>query len=217
MVSSAVAALSREQFVEEFLQETMRLSSLHVSVYFRFGKFGAGDLKYLQDLGSSRGFDLTVVPEVLEGERPVSSSWVRQLVRDGEMAQAARLLGRPLTLRGDVTSGGQRGRDLGAPTANLAPENGLLPPPGVYVTRARLAEGSMPAVTNVGMRPTFGPSNRLTIEAHLLDYEGDLYGRRMDLEFLGKLRDEIGFSSPEELAAQIRRDVAQAKAFFGLD
>jgi riboflavin kinase/FMN adenylyltransferase len=195
----------------------MRLSSLHVSVYFRFGKLGAGDVKYLQELGPDRGFDLTVVPEVMEGERPVSSSWVRQLIRDGEMAQAAMLLGRPLTLRGEVASGGQRGRDLGAPTANLAPENGLLPPPGVYVTRALLPEGSMPAVTNVGTRPTFGPSDTLTIEAHLLEYVGDLYGRRMDLEFLGKLRDEIRFSGPEALAAQIRRDVAQAKEFFGLD
>jgi riboflavin kinase/FMN adenylyltransferase len=151
---------------------------------------------------------------MVEG-RPLSSSWVRHLIRDGDLATAAKLLGRPFTLRGKVEVGGQRGRDLGAPTANLLPENGLLPPPGVYVTRALLPEGSMAAVTNVGTRPTFGPSETTTIEAHLLDYEGDLYGRRMDLEFLCKLRDEIEFPGPQELAARIRQDIEEARAYFG--
>jgi riboflavin kinase/FMN adenylyltransferase len=210
-----VAAISRERFVDDFLQGTLRLSALHVSVYFRFGKLGAGDVTYLQDLGPSRGFDLTVVPEVLEGDRPVSSSWLRQLIRDGDMAAAAKLLGRPFTLRGEVGMGGQRGRELGAPTANLLPDNDLVPPPGVYVTRALLQGESIPAVTNVGTRPTFGPSETMTIEAHLLDYDGDLYGRRMDLEFLGKLRDEIQFAGPAELAERIQRDIMDARAYFG--
>ena len=212
--SEQVATLSREDFVGEFLRDTLNLSALHVSSYFRFGRFGAGDVAYLQDLGSARGFDLTVVPEVLEDGRPISSSWVRQLIRDGEMEAAAGLLGRPVTLRGSVAQGGKRGREMGAPTANLLAENGLLPAPGVYVTRAILQGEGMPAVTNVGTRPTFGPGGATTVEAHLLDYRGDLYGQRLDLEFLRKLREEIEFSSASELAARIQQDIALARAYF---
>jgi len=209
-----VAAFSREDFVGDFLRGTLNLSSLHVSSYFRFGRLGAGDVDYLRDLGTARGFDLTIVPEVVHEDRPISSSWVRQLIRDGDMEGAAGLLGRPLTLRGEVAPGGRRGRELGAPTANLMVENGLLPPTGVYVTRALLGGMRLPAVTNVGTRPTFGPGLALTVEAHLLDRSDDLYGLRMDIEFLQKLREEIEFSSPAELAGRIQQDVALARAYF---
>jgi riboflavin kinase/FMN adenylyltransferase len=103
---------------------------------------------------------------------------------------------------------------MGAPTANLLPENGLLPPAGVYVTRALVEGKKFPAVTNIGTRPTFGAGGATTIEAHLLDYKGDLYGHRMDLEFLLKLREEIEFPGADELASQIRRDIALARAYF---
>jgi riboflavin kinase/FMN adenylyltransferase len=209
-----VAAVSREDFVGDFLCGTLNLAALHVSRYFRFGRLGAGDVAYLRDLGTDRGFDLTVVPETLQDDRPISSSWVRQLIREGDMEGATRLLGRPLTLRGDVGQGGKRGREMGAPTANLLPENGLLPPSGVYVTRACLGEERLPAVTNIGTRPTFGPGGGTTIEAHLLDYRGDLYGHSMDLEFLKKLREEIEFPSADELASRIQQDVALARAYF---
>jgi len=209
-----VAAVSREDFVGDFLRGPLNLAALHVSRYFRFGRFGAGDVAYLQDLGAARGFDLTVVPEVLQNDRPISSSWVRQVIREGDMEAAAALLGRPLTLRGEVAQGGKRGREMGAPTANLLAENGLLPKSGVYVTRAFLQGEEFPAVTNVGTRPTFGSGGSITIEAHLLDYEGDLYGLRMDLEFLRKLREEIKFSGAVELAARIQQDIALARVYF---
>ncbi len=209
-----VAAVSREDFVGDFLRGTLNLAALHVSSYFRFGRFGAGDVAYLRDLGAARGFDLTVVPEVVQKGRPISSSWVRQLIRKGDMEAAAELLGRPLTLRGEVAKGGKRGREMGAPTANLLVENGLLPKSGVYVTRAFLQGEGFPAVTNVGTRPTFGSGGSITIEAHLLDYEGDLYGLRMDLEFLRKLREEIKFSGAAELAARIQQDIVLARAYF---
>jgi riboflavin kinase/FMN adenylyltransferase len=209
-----VAAVSREDFVTGFLRGTLNLAALHVSSYFRFGRFGAGDVAYLRDLGAARGFDLAVVPEVLHDDRPISSSWARQLIREGDMEDAAGLLGRPLTLRGDVAQGGKRGREMGAPTANLLPENGLLPPAGVYVTRALVGGEGLPAVTNVGTRPTFGAGGATTVEAHLLDYNGDLYGHRIDLEFLRKLRDEIEFPGADELASQIRQDIALTRAYF---
>jgi len=209
-----VASVSREDFVDDFLRGTLNLAALHVSSYFRFGRFGAGDVAYLRALGAARGFDLTVVPEVLENGLPISSSRVRQVIRDGDMEAAAGLLGRPLTLRGTVAQGGKRGREMGAPTANLLVENGLLPPLGVYVSRAFLNGEGFPAVTNVGTRPTFGPGGSISIEAHLLDYGGDLYGQRMDLEFLRKLREEIEFSSAAELAARIQQDIALARAYF---
>ena len=145
----------------------------------------------------------------------VSSTYIRELVRSGDMERAARFLGHPHTLTDTVGSGYRIGRSIGAPTINTTvPEGVIVPRHGVYATRVWLPEGSKCAVTNVGVRPTFGEDDRLTIESNILDFEGNLYGSQVRIEFLHFLRDEKRFPTPQALGEQIRRDIESTKQFF---
>ena len=155
-----------------------------------------------------------MVPQVFSGGRPVSSTRVRDAIASGRMDEATVLLGRPFALVGEVVAGHRRGRHLQAPTANLAYEVGCLPASGVYIAEARLDSECFPAVANVGVRPTFGDSDEVSVEAHLLNADVDLYGRRIELAFLDRLRDEMTFDGADSLAAQIKRDVARAERYF---
>jgi riboflavin kinase/FMN adenylyltransferase len=167
---------------------------------FRFGKGRAGDVELLQKLG----FEVQLVPEV-EG---VSSSRIRDLLKEGDVARAARLLGRPHEVEGPVVFGDQRGGTLGFPTANIAPEPGLLVPAyGIYAGSAL----GFRAAASIGVNPHYGGSER-RVEAFLLDFDGDLYGTRLRLELWDRLRDEQAFGSEEELVAQITADVEAARA-----
>ena len=206
----AVSRVSRGEFVTGFLGGALGAVELHVSQAFTFGAGGKGNVEYLQTVAAEHGFDVRVVAPVVSGGSPVSSTRVRDALADGRVADAAELLGRPFSLVGEVVAGAGRGRDLGAPTANLAVENTFLPGRGVYVTEARVAGVGHPAVTNVGVRPTFEDDGELTVETHLLDREMSLYGEPMELAFLKKLRDEMRFKSADALAAQIAVDVRQA-------
>jgi riboflavin kinase/FMN adenylyltransferase len=141
---------------------------------------------------------------------PVSSSEVRTALQRGDVVAAARFLGRAYCMGGTITSGAGRGRTLGFPTANLAPERELLIPKGVYGCLAHVDGVAHPAVVNVGVRPTFAETT-LAIEAHLLDFSGDLYGKRMRLDFLLHLREELRFPSVDDLRAQIAKDIAAAR------
>ncbi|MFQ5742919.1 MAG: bifunctional riboflavin kinase/FAD synthetase [Acidobacteriota bacterium] len=209
-----VASVAPETFVEGFLRDTLEAAALHVSDGFTFGRDGSGSVDYLRHVAPQHGFEVTVVPPVFDEQGAISSTRVRQLVLVGQVEAAARLLGRAPALIGTVVRGAGRGQGTAAPTANLDPENGCLPAPGVYVTEARLRGEGHRSVSNVGFRPTFGSSEQLTVEAHLLDYGGDLYGERLELAFLKRLRDEIAFDSVDSLAAQIRQDVERAEAHF---
>jgi riboflavin kinase/FMN adenylyltransferase len=195
----AVAALPPEQFAEDVLRR-IDARTVVVGGNFRFGRAAAGDVPLLERLG----FDVRAVP-LLEG---VSSSRIRTLLRDGDVVAAARLLGRPAELDGTVVLGDQRGGTLGYPTANLAtaPEL-LIPAYGIY---AGAALGHRAAVS-IGVNPHYGGEER-RIEPHLLDFEGDLYGRRLLVELWLRLRDERAFGSEDELVAQIARDVEAARA-----
>jgi riboflavin kinase/FMN adenylyltransferase len=184
---------------------------------YRFGHHAAGDADELARLGRELGFAVTAVPLLsLEGER-VSSSWIRELVSQGEVAHAATLLGRDPWLEGAVVRGEGRGRGLGVPTANLAwPPARVVPGRGVY---AGLAVVGGPAgaerhgaAVSVGWNPTFGPGRELSVEAHLLDVDADLYGRPMRLEFRRFLRHELRFESVPELVDQMQADIEQARA-----
>ena len=150
------------------------------------------------------------MPPLTVGGVPVSSSEVRTALQRGDVVAAARFLGRPYAIGGTVTSGAGRGRTLGFPTANLAPDGNLLIPRGVYGCLAHVDGVVHPTVVNIGVRPTFAETT-LAIEAHLLDFTGDLYGRRMRLEFMLHLREEMRFPSVEDLKAQIARDVEAAR------
>lgn len=203
-------------FVREQLAGWLGARWIAVGEGFRFGRGRSGDAALLAREGAQLGFELLVVPPVLESDEPVSSTRVREALSRGAVDVAARLLGRPHRVMGPVVVGAQRGRGLGFPTANLAPPAVALPADGVYAGRAVLATGPWPAVINVGRRPTFD-HGALRLEAHLLDWQGDLYGRELGIEFVARLRGEQRFDGPAALRSQIERDAAQARSLLGRD
>jgi phosphoribosyl 1,2-cyclic phosphate phosphodiesterase len=210
-----LAALSAEGFVEQILVRQLEVKAVVVGDNFRFGHKQAGDVKFLREIGRREGFEVVVhEPVKLDGE-VVSSTLIRKLVSEGDVRHAARLLGRPFELTGEVVSGTGIGRKFTFPTLNLMVEQELLPARGVYITRTVL-EGetsSHRSVTNVGMRPTFN-GTRLSVETHLLDYSGNFSPKRIEVRFWKRLREEKKFSGPEELKEQIAKDIARANTFF---
>ena len=206
------AALSAEAFVKEILVGRLGAGHVLVGRNFGFGKGRAGKAESLEGFGRQLGFATTVVEAVLLDGEPASSTRVRRAVEAGDMALATRLLTRPYRLRGSVVHGAARGAGLGFPTANLAPDKDLLPAKGVYACTATVDKGArLKAVTNVGVKPTFG-GEALTVEAFLLDdFHGDVYGHSLELAFVERLREEKKFGSVDELKAQIAKDVTRAK------
>lgn len=202
-------------FVRDFLHERLGAREIYVGSRFAFGHRRGGDLSLLQQMGRSYGFDAFAIEEVyLEGEA-VSSTRIRRALLDGDVALAARLLGRPYQMTGLVARGNQLGRGLGFPTINVAPDNELIPRDGVYATRVGLpGMATLRGVTNVGTRPTLYETWDRVVESHILDFEGDVYGERVELGFVERLRDERKFAGMMQLAEQIARDVAQARRTF---
>ncbi len=188
-----------------------------VGTNFRFGHRAAGDVATLAELGATHGFEAESVELLEHAGAPISSTQVRDHLAAGDVEWATAALGRPWSYRGEVVRGDGRGRTIGVPTANVvAPQDVLRPGGGVYVARAHHAEHSWDAVVNVGTRPTFEGASA-TVEAHLLDasqraQDLDLYGEQLELELLHRLRDERRFDGPDELVAQIHRDIAAARA-----
>jgi len=206
-----LAAVEPEAFVKEVLLERLRAREIVVGYNHRFGRGARGDARLLQELGPRMGFQAHVVPPMTVEGAPVSSSEIRAALQRGDVTRAARDLGRPYSIAGPVTSGAGRGRTLGFPTANIESERPVLVARGVYRGRVLVDDTGHPAVVNVGVRPTFGETT-LAVEAHLLDFSGDLYGRRVRLEFLERLREEMRFPSVEALKAQVARDIESARA-----
>ncbi len=205
-----LAQTPARDFVYE-LRQGLRMRELWVGADFGLGRNREGNVEMLRCLAQEFSFRLHVVDPVYDNGKPISSTRIRALLARGEVVEAARLLGRCYALSGRVVSGAQRGKKLGFPTANLAPETGcLVPGNGVYAVWAWLGDVSNPAVANIGVRPTFDGEGR-SIEVHLLDFEGDLYGREMRIEFVERLRGERRFSEPAALIAQIGADIARAR------
>jgi riboflavin kinase / FMN adenylyltransferase len=210
-----LAALTPADFFRQFLVEGLNSKSVHVGFNFCFGRARAGNTEILRGLCDSRGIHLAVqAPFELFGTK-VSSSRIRGLLRDGDVAESAKLLGRFYTVSGEVSAGEHRGTQLGFPTANLrVPSEKVLPKNGVYVTKAHWQKQSYKSVTNVGIRPTFHSSELIpTVEVHFLDFHVKLYEQLVEIEFLDRIRDEIRFESVEALKHQIAKDVAAAKAY----
>ncbi|MGH7893696.1 MAG: bifunctional riboflavin kinase/FAD synthetase [Candidatus Binatia bacterium] len=207
----AFSSLEPEGFITRFILPSLELVEIVVGYNVTFGRHRAGTADTLRALGASHGFGVEAVGSVMDEDTAVSSSGVRQAIAAGDVGQARLLLGRPYRLRGRVVMGEQRGRTLGFPTANLHVGSRIvLPADGVYAVHARVGGGPLPAVLNIGVRPTFGTLGR-TVEAHVLDWQGDLYGRWLELEFVARLRGERRFSGPGELRQAIAQDVAQAR------
>lgn len=207
-----LAELSAREFVG-LLQKYLRMRSLVVGSDFALGKRREGDALKLESLGEELHFSVEVVePMECEGE-VVSSTAIRFALSQGDMTKVSQLLGRRFTLSGQVMKGDQRGKTLGFPTANLVPDpEQALPPDGVYTTRAFVNETAYPAVTNIGVRPTFDDGKRI-VEVHILDFEErELYGHEIRIELVHRLRGEVRFSGADELKAQMQRDVEQTRA-----
>jgi riboflavin kinase/FMN adenylyltransferase len=212
--SHEVAEQPREDFVQHFLDGALHAIELHVSKDFTFGAGGQGNVDFLRSIAADHQFELHVVAAVVADGRPISSTRIRDAIAGGYMEEATELLGRPFAVTGEVVAGAGRGSDLHAPTANLACGDRFLPGRGVYVTEVRVDGEVLAAVTNVGVRPTFGDDGPLTVETHVLGKQLPLYGQCMELAFLKRLRGEIQFDGPQALAAQIRRDVEDAARYF---
>jgi riboflavin kinase / FMN adenylyltransferase len=208
------ALVSADEFVSRVLVE--RLCATHVSVgeNFRFGHGAQGDA---ERLAAEERFETRIVPLLEVDGEVVSSSHIRGLVLGGAVEYADALLGAPYTIVREVVHGDKRGRELGFPTANLLPQDGYVTPGhGVYACRATVASGeAYTAATNVGVRPMFVTGRGELIEAYLLDFDGDLYGQPLRLEFLKRLRGEKRFDSVEALVAQMGEDVDEARAIAG--
>jgi riboflavin kinase/FMN adenylyltransferase len=213
------ARRSAEGFVREVIHARIGPREVYVGYDFRFGHDREGSMRTLTELGPHLGFAVTIVPEVTVGGRDVNSTRIRELLGEGRVEAARELLGRPYRVRGRVVEGDRRGRTLGFPTVNLAPENEVLPAQGVYAGRLRVLGGGsgeeLPAVVNVGRRPTFKEAGEVLAEAHVIDWSGDLYGQRVELAFLHHLRDERRFPDVEALRRQIEADRDAARQRLG--
>ncbi|WP_367872309.1 bifunctional riboflavin kinase/FAD synthetase [Luteolibacter sp. Populi] len=199
------------QAAEDFVREIAAsgVATLAVGEDWRFGKSRRGDVAMLARLSQDHGFQLAALPPVMmDGER-ISSTRIRQAIRDGSMEAAARMLGRPYTVEGKVVEGRKLGRQIGFPTANVERGEEQFPPDGVWAVRARSGDRLLDGVANLGVRPTVDGETRL-LEVHLFDFSGDLYGRVLEVEFLSFLRGERKFESLEALKEQIGRDAEQA-------
>jgi riboflavin kinase/FMN adenylyltransferase len=198
------------EFVREVLGRHLGIHEVVVGHDFRFGHRRAGTVDFLQAQAERFGYRVTVIPAIMQDDTVVSSSNIRRLLLQGQVEQAARLLGRHYAIEGPVVEGFRRGRQLGFPTANVRPMNAIVPHPGVYTVRVEWQNRLYPGVANVGYNPTFG-NQALSVEAHLFDVDADLYGATVRVEFLHRIRDERKFASVEELIAQIASDAQAAR------
>jgi riboflavin kinase / FMN adenylyltransferase len=203
-----------EDFLRDVVKERLHAKEVYLGRGFAFGHNREGNIELLRQVGNDLGFIAGEVPEVRLRNQRVSSSRIRQLLTDGNVNLARRLLGRPYGVEGPVERGAQRGAGLGFPTANLHPPNRVIPRNGVYITGALIGGEWRRSVTNVGLRPTFGSDAEPSVETFVMDWAGDLYGDVVRVRFLHRLRDERKFSSMGELTVQIQKDVRRAQSYF---
>jgi riboflavin kinase/FMN adenylyltransferase len=206
-----LAKISAEDFAKTFLVDSLRAKTVLVGENFRFGNRQGGDVNLLQEIGRRSDFEVVIVPPVVENGVIVSSTAVREALRDGRVADAEPLLGRPFSLKGEIRPGTGKGRELVVPTLNLATEQETLPKNGVYATATVVGPKIYWSVTNIGVRPTFNGRN-LAIESHLFDFAEQLTSGKMEVIFLKRLRDERKFSDPEALREQVLKDIEQARS-----
>lgn len=210
------AAWTAHEFIQALCAPANRLAGLCVGDNWTYGKDREGNVRTLRIAGMKSGFFTQVVSSVaLHGER-VSSTAIRQALRDGDLERAASFLGRPFTLSGEVVHGDGRGRQLGFPTANLALAPRLLPADGVYAVRAGVDHPVHPAVCNIGLRPTVASDARRQLEVHLLSWSGDLYAQDLKVAFCHRIRSERRFSSVDDLRQAIAGDIRVAESFFAV-
>ena len=209
-----LASLSPEQFVDDILIAALQTKALVIGYDYAFGRGRCGDAEFLRRYCTAKGISVEVLQPVGADGQPYSSTRIRQLVADGRVADVVSRLGRHYNLEGEVVAGEQRGREIGFPTANLLTEKEQLPAPGVYAIKVRHNLQEYSGVVNLGRCPTFG-NGRSTIEVHLIDFSGQLYGQRVRIYFVERLRDEQKFPNPQILSQAIAADVLRARQILG--
>jgi riboflavin kinase/FMN adenylyltransferase len=214
--SQDFARTEPEQFVRQFLLRDLALLEIYVGSSFVFGKERRGDLSLLERLGEELSFGAFGIEEVLHGGEAISSTRIRRAIDEGKVELAMELLGRPYSLHGSIARGDRMGKRLGWPTINLLSDNEQLPSDGVYTGRVRFPNlpGIFDCVTNVGTRPTVYEHYQHVVESHILDFDSDVYGERVEIQFHKRLREERIFSTVMDLSAQIGRDVEATREFF---
>jgi riboflavin kinase/FMN adenylyltransferase len=213
----AFAQISAADFLRK-LKDRLRMRSIWCGPSFALGRGREGTIAYLSEQGLSLGFSLYVVPPLEDSEGPISSSQIRQALAAGDPRRAALLLGRPYALSGTVVHGAGRGRSMDTPTANLDLWREIMVPArGVYATWVEVGGTRRPSVTNIGLRPTFenAKAHEAIVETHILDFNGDLYGSRLKIEFAARLREERRFTGMDALHRQIAEDILQARSALG--
>ncbi len=208
------AAIPARNFVTDILIEKIGMKAIIIGPDYSFGKGRTGNVGLLQDMGKSLGFEAIIsswINDANGGTERISSTRIRELVMDGHVQQAVKYLGRYYQIRGKVIKGRKRGgSQLGFPTANIKLHDELCPKLGVYAVTVETIKGNFPGVANIGFSPTFG-DHMFTIEVHILDFDHDIYGSRIRINMVARLRDEKKFSNIQELAGQIRQDIETAK------
>lgn len=209
-----IRCMEAEAFIEKIVRQ-LHVKCMVVGEDFRFGHQRRGDYRMLQAQEKQLGYQAIVVEKMQEDARDISSTFIREEITAGNIAKANHLLGYRYFVTGEVVHGNQFGRIMGIPTMNqLPPEEKLLPPNGVYVTETVIGEKRYRGITNVGCKPTVGEKNPIGVETHLFDFEEDVYGRTVTVEFLASVRSERRFSSVEELKSQLQRDIVCGRTFF---
>jgi len=208
--TEAFASWDPERFIRDILIRKLGTKKVLVGEDFRFGKNREGNIDFLQEKGEPYGYTVQKINPVQVDGMEVSSTRIRQCIQDGQMKQSATMLGRPYSISGKVVSGERRGKTLGFPTANLATDAELLPPSGVYAVRVILEGDRRPGVASLGVKPTFS-GTQFTIEAHIFDFDEDIYGEPLRMEFVEWIREEKSFPDPGALVQQIDRDARKAR------
>jgi len=206
------ASLTGQDFIQKVVLNTLKAKAVIVGKNFYFGKNREGDVSLLHSLSSKFNFRVCSIPAVIQNGETVSSSLIRNLLQEGKVEKANRLLGRSYEIEGEVVKGQSRGKALGFPTANIETENEIIPQ-GVFITKTRVGSTILPSMTNVGKQPTFDQKD-LHIESFIIDFDRDLYGQHIGINFLKKIRDQKKFRTPEELARRLETDLQTTKAYF---
>ena len=198
------------KFVRSILWDRLRIRKIYIGHDYTFGRGREGNETFLAVAGEQLGFAVEVISAFKVGEVVISSTLTRNMILEGRVKEAALYLGRPYNLSGEVIAGHRRGRDLGFPTANLRPDKALIPARGIYAVRLLLEGKACQGVLNIGFNPTFS-DNTLSVEVHIFDFDEEIYGKRLEVLFIDRIRDERKFDGPAQLVEQIRRDVETAR------
>lgn len=208
----AFANIEARDFVEDFLVGALQMKSIVEGYDWGFGKGRKGDVRLLEELSKTYGFDVEQIGRVEVDGQLVSSTHVRELVLGGELELAEKYLGRRYSITGDIVGGERLGREMGFPTANIEPRHEAIPPDGIYAVWVDVTGVHKPGTLNIGCRPTVSNERKRTVEVHIMDFYQDIYNEKIEVTFVAKLRDEKKFASVADLTDQIKKDVQRARS-----